>query len=150
MSTSRYTIETLKQEVEKSLCWSDVCRRVNVSVCTYNYKRLQNLCKENNISVDHFNIKKTFTRNKKIWTQETLLTTNSSPYRTVVKDFLKRNGLIKDVCEECGQQPVWNNKPLKMEMDHVNGDSTDNRLENLKFLCPNCHSQTITYKRSKK
>lgn len=42
-------------------------------------------------------------------------------------------------------EPVWNNKALCLELDHINGDSGDNRQENLRFLCPNCHSQTITY-----
>lgn len=40
----------------------------------------------------------------------------------------------------------WNNKELKLDLDHINGDPTDNRLDNLRFLCPNCHSQTNTYK----
>jgi predicted RNA-binding Zn-ribbon protein involved in translation (DUF1610 family) len=149
MSKPNYTIETLKQEVAKSLCWSDVCKAVSVSVCTFNYKRLQKLCKENNINTDHFNTKKTFLRGKHIWTKETLFALNSTPYRTIVKDFMKRNGMVKDVCEECGQNSIWNNKRLDMELDHINGDSKDNRLENLKFLCPNCHSQTSTYKRKK-
>jgi 5-methylcytosine-specific restriction endonuclease McrA len=41
----------------------------------------------------------------------------------------------------------WLGKPLTLELDHVNGDNTDNRRENLRFLCPNCHSQTPTYRR---
>jgi len=39
----------------------------------------------------------------------------------------------------------WNNKPIKMQLDHINGISTDHRLENLRMICPNCHSQTETY-----
>lgn len=49
------------------------------------------------------------------------------------------------VCGACGLIPIWNDQPLVLEVDHVNGNNRDNRLENLRFLCPNCHAQTSTY-----
>lgn len=65
------------------------------------------------------------------------------------KTFLLKNRLIKDgikenKCECCGLSE-WNNKPLAIQLDHINGISNDHRLENLRMLCPNCHSQTETY-----
>lgn len=48
-------------------------------------------------------------------------------------------------CAECGHEARWNQKPLKLQVDHINGDSDDHRLENLRYLCPNCHSQTDTF-----
>jgi Zn finger protein HypA/HybF involved in hydrogenase expression len=65
------------------------------------------------------------------------------------KDSWLRNYLIsikKEVCEGCGIGPVYNGKPLTLEVDHIDGRCFNNRLENLRFLCPNCHSQTPTYK----
>jgi hypothetical protein len=52
---------------------------------------------------------------------------------------------VPEVCAECGQMPVWNGKPLRLQIDHRNGDGLDNRPGNPRFLCPNCHTQTPTY-----
>jgi 5-methylcytosine-specific restriction endonuclease McrA len=58
---------------------------------------------------------------------------------------LIREGYKEDKCEECGISE-WNGKPISLELDHVSGIRTDNSLENLKILCPNCHSQTSTFR----
>lgn len=52
---------------------------------------------------------------------------------------------VPELCSECGCQPMWRGKPLRLIIDHRNGDWLDNRLENLRFLCPNCHAQTATW-----
>lgn len=68
--------------------------------------------------------------------------------RRCSRDHLKRRllkaGLKAERCEECGLDE-WRGTPLRMTLHHRNGDSYDNRLENLSFLCPNCHSQTPNF-----
>lgn len=61
------------------------------------------------------------------------------------KETLFRIGLKYRFCEECGVGEEWNGSPLMLQLEHVDGDRTHNRIENLKILCPNCHSQTPTY-----
>jgi 5-methylcytosine-specific restriction endonuclease McrA len=73
---------------------------------------------------------------------ERLLRTSSS--RRSVKMRLLNAGILSNVCSACGLRE-WENKPLSMQLDHINGVKDDHRLENLRMLCPNCHSQTETY-----
>ena len=62
-----------------------------------------------------------------------------------VKKRLIEQKLIPYACEACGNDDNWNNQKLVLQLEHKNGKSNDNRLENLSFLCPNCHTQTKTY-----
>jgi transposase-like protein len=61
-----------------------------------------------------------------------------------LKTRLIKSRLKQERCEECGLSE-WRGKPLRVTLHHINGDSYDNRLENLSFLCPNCHSQTPNF-----
>jgi 5-methylcytosine-specific restriction endonuclease McrA len=62
-----------------------------------------------------------------------------------LKIRLYNEGLKTKQCEECGIVE-WNGSEISFELDHINGVNNDNRIENLRILCPNCHSQTKTFR----
>ncbi len=73
-----------------------------------------------------------------------LFSSNSKHSRSVLRRYIIKHDKLPYKCAMCGITH-WNDKLLSLELDHINGINYDNRLENLRFLCPNCHSQTDTY-----
>ena len=69
---------------------------------------------------------------------------NSKYSRAGIKRRIIENNLIEYICSECGIIDEYNNNLITLDLDHINGIRDDNRLENLRFLCPNCHSQQNT------
>lgn len=98
-----------------------------------------------NINISHFN-KTGHKGGVPIYSLEEILIENS-PYgsRERLKKRILKAGLIEYKCEKCGNNGIWNGKKLVLQLEHKNGKHNDNRISNLCFLCPNCHSQTDTY-----
>ena len=68
---------------------------------------------------------------------------------SVLKKKLIKEGYLYDVCSECGIGELWMDKPITLELDHIDGDRYNNDFDNLRILCPNCHSHTETFRKKK-
>lgn len=97
--------------------------------------------KEHKLDIAHFRPG----RNREILNKE-LFSLSSNKRNGTIKRRLLRDNLLTYKCSWCELSDMWNGKDLILELDHINGNPKDNRLKNLRFLCPNCHSQTKTNK----
>ena len=82
---------------------------------------------------------KTFTPDSAVFT------TNSTYSNEMVKSRIVKNDMLEYKCSKCNIDS-WCQETIVLDLDHINGDNRDNRIENLRYLCPNCHSQTDTFK----
>ena len=81
-----------------------------------------------------------------LYPDEVVFCENSTYARHSIKARIKAQNLIEYKCACCGIGPEWQQKPMPLILDHINGVNNDNRLENLRFVCSNCDSQLETYK----
>jgi hypothetical protein len=91
-------------------------------------------------------MKKPILDDRKIKLSEILEGLHPSYQTFRLKLRLLSEGIKSNKCEVCGCESMWNDKPISMELDHIDGDRTNHKLENLRTICPNCHSQTETYR----
>ena len=130
--------------VSSSFSYSEILRSIGLTTnggsSTFSIKNRIKILK---LSISHFrpNGKKKDSVQKPLCD---ILTTNSNTSRQSVKKRLLKENVLKYKCNICGIFK-WNNKELSLHLDHINGVNNDNRIENLRLLCPNCHSQTETY-----
>jgi 5-methylcytosine-specific restriction endonuclease McrA len=141
-----YTIERIREEIKKCTTYADLQRNLGYNVKGGNvYRKLKSIIEENKIDVSHFKGKAHGTsKNIRIPIEDILV--EKSTYRNFksLKSRLVREGIIEYSCKICGINE-WNGGKLTLQLDHINGINDDNRIANIRLLCPNCHSQTETF-----
>jgi hypothetical protein len=150
MRIRKWNQDQLIEAINSSISWASVARKLNLSISGGTVRILKQFCLDKNISIDHFK--------GRAWTQgikregtpweiplSEILIENSTFTSSKLRTRLFKAKLKEPKCESCGNIE-WLGKPIPLELDHINGNHRDNRLENLRILCCNCHALTPTWR----
>lgn len=150
MKKRKWTQSDLEKAVKKSRSIRQVLHHLKLKEAGGNYTQIQKYLKIFNIDSSHFTgrlwNKGIKTGPKPLTPLEKILVEESIFQSHKLKNRLISVGLKKPFCEECGWAQKSPDGRLPLELDHINGNSHDNRLENLRILCPNCHSLKPTHR----
>lgn len=139
--------ENIEKAVKVSDSYSETLRKMEIPLQGNNSKTLKDKIKEYNIDISHFTFEKQYKEglsNFKYIPASEYIGTNKFIQSSKLKDKLIKEGIKENKCESCGITE-WMGKVITLQLHHINGNHSDNRLENLQILCPNCHSLTENY-----
>lgn len=146
MFVPRYSETEAREAVAQSLTYTQTLRLLGLCPTGGNAALLKQWLARWNIETDHFDphrARSTAARVRK--PMEEILVEGSTYARSNLKARLYEAGLKRPVCELCGQDELWRGRPMGLILDHVNGVRDDNRLENLRIVCPNCAATLATH-----
>jgi transposase-like protein len=144
----RYSEADAREAVAASLSYSEALRRLDMRPAGGNHRLFKKWVARWGISTDHFDphaASREVLRNIQSRPTEEYLVENSSISRHSLKLRLYREGLKQPVCEICSQGEIWRGEVMAMILDHINGVPDDNRIENLRIVCPNCAATLDTH-----
>ena len=149
MSKVGYTIDDVRKAVAENKSVAGVLRQLGLRPIGGNYRTINRIISDNGMDVSHFtgqgwNTGLKFKPNKGASDQEIFVVNSSYKCSWRLREHYKKTTSIR-YCEKCGLE-TWQGQPIPLEIHHVNGNNTDNRLENLLLLCPNCHALTNNYR----
>ena len=154
MALQKYTKEWLEELCKDSYSYAEVLQKAGRKQGGGSQATLKNKIELFGIDVSHFT--------GQIWTKspnhadtkivrekysiEEIFVKNSPVTQKIMRGYVERHQLLEYKCQKCGNLGFWQGEELKLEIHHQDGDNTNNELENLCYLCPNCHSQTENFR----
>lgn len=138
----KYEKQNLIEIVQQSKNVRDCLKKMGLTLTGNNHVTVKKYIGLYGINTDHFINEYSF---KNVIELKDILIENSDYSRTSLKDRLYKEGLKQRCCELCGQGEDWMGKKMSLILDHINGIHNDNRLENLRIVCPNCNATLDTH-----
>lgn len=136
----KYTKEELENVVKNSSSMREVIKKLGyATVGGNNNKTVKERIERYNIDISHFTKTKGIERNP-----DNVFVENSTASQKTLREWYIKGKYTEYKCSICGQDPIWQGKELTLILDHINGTNNDDRLENLRWVCPNCNQQLDT------
>lgn len=142
----KYSKEILEALAKRHTSSSAICRELGLKPNGETAHHIRRMLKKFKVDISHFK-KGGFPKPKQKLSPEEIFLPRKNGYRQsaqILRRGLREMG-VKEICFECKIGTTYNGKSLRLQVDHINGNSLDDCLGNLRFLCPNCHSQTETF-----
>lgn len=136
--------ELFKEIVKEEINISGVLRKIGRATVGSNYNWVNRQIKRLNLDTSHWRKNHQSIPAIRIHKNEDLFIENSNIPRSTIKKRIIKDNILEYKCSECFLVK-WRDKKLSLILDHINGKSNDHRIENLRFLCPNCNSLTETF-----
>lgn len=149
-SKYKFSDDVFIELVKSSFSIREVCTKLGIAGSGGSYRTFHLRTERLKLDISHFTGQgylkgKTHNWGKSIPLEEILIENSKKVLGHSLKKRIIKYGLLINECDECKLKNIWNNKPIVLQIDHINGNHFDHRLENLRLLCPNCHSQTLTF-----
>ena len=153
----QYTKEWLEELCKDSYSYAEVLTKAGRKQGGGTQATLKKKIAEFEIDISHFtgqkwrespnqqiNIENSTSREK--YDLETVFSKDSPVTQKVLRGYVKRHNIIEYKCQICGCDGHWQGAEIALELDHIDGNNTNNEISNLRYLCPNCHALTETYR----
>lgn len=146
----RWTRDVLEPVVAASKSVLEVLRRLGLEMVGGHHTNISRRIRSYGLDTSHFVQPSRAGIKQRRRTPQELMVEDDSPHARRIPGARLKSAMtalgIPERCLLCGVGPVWCGRPLTLEVDHINGRWRDNRPENLRLLCPNCHAATDTYR----
>lgn len=154
MALRKYDKEWLEELCQDSYSYAEVLKKAGRKQGGGTQATLKRKIEEFGIDTSHFT--------GQLWTKspnqqgnrvsreqysiEEIFIKDSPVTQKVMRGYVERHSLLDYHCQTCGCNGEWQNRIIALEIDHIDGDNSNNELSNLRYLCPNCHALTDTYR----